>query len=108
MIKEKIIVLGGGLVGRQMARTTGYTATAAVRMLIEGLYKEPGIAPPELVRRPHEPRDFMIRCLRERRVICEEEVMGGSPILGSSRGNRHGASHRSAKVLQIDPFNRHA
>jgi saccharopine dehydrogenase-like NADP-dependent oxidoreductase len=81
MMKEKIIVLGGGLVGGPMARTTGYTATAAVRMLIEGLYKEPGIAPPELVGRHNQPCDFMIRCLRERRVICEEEVMGGSPIL---------------------------
>jgi lysine 6-dehydrogenase len=64
-----------------MARTTGYTATAAVRMLIEGLYSEPGIAPPELVGRYKEPCDFMIRCLRERRVVCEEEVTGGSPIL---------------------------
>jgi saccharopine dehydrogenase-like NADP-dependent oxidoreductase len=63
-----------------MARTTGYTATAAVRMLTEGLYKEPGIAPPELIGRHKEPCDFMIRCLRERGVICEEEVIGGSPI----------------------------
>ena len=64
-----------------MARTTGYTATAAVRMLIEGLYKEPGIVPPELIGRHKEPCDFMIRCLRERQVVCEEEVIGGSPIL---------------------------
>ena len=64
-----------------MARTTGYTATAAVRMLIEGLYKEPGIAPPELIGRHKEPFDFMNRCLRERQVVCEEEVIGGSPIL---------------------------
>jgi len=47
-----------------MARTTGYTATAAVRMLIEGLNEEPGIAPPELIGRHKEPFDFMIRCLR--------------------------------------------
>jgi saccharopine dehydrogenase-like NADP-dependent oxidoreductase len=64
-----------------MARTTGYTATAAVRMLSEGLYREPGIAPPELVGRHEEPFDFMMRCLRDRQVICEEEVSGGSPIL---------------------------
>ena len=64
-----------------MARTTGYTATAAVRMLIEGLYKEPGITPPELIGRHKRPCDFMIRCLRERQVVCEEEVTGGSPIL---------------------------
>jgi len=64
-----------------MARTTGYTATAAARMLIEGLYTEPGIAPPELIGRHREPFDFMIRRLRERQVICEEEVTGGSPVL---------------------------
>ena len=64
-----------------MARTTGYTATAAVRMLSEGLYEEPGIAPPELIGRHEEPCNFMIRCLRERQVVCEEEVSGGTPIL---------------------------
>ena len=64
-----------------MARTTGYTATAAVRMLVEGLYGEPGITPPELIGRHKRPCDFMIRCLRERQVFCEEEVIGGSPIL---------------------------
>lgn len=65
-----------------MARTTGYTATAAVRMLVEGLYTEPGIAPPELIGRHKKPFDFMIRSLRERKVHCEEEVSGGSPVLG--------------------------
>ncbi len=65
-----------------MARTTGYTATAAVRMLIEGLYTEPGIAPPELVGRHIEPFEFMIRCLRERGVCCAEEASGGSPVIG--------------------------
>jgi saccharopine dehydrogenase-like NADP-dependent oxidoreductase len=64
-----------------MARTTGYTATAAVRMLLEGLFQEPGIAPPETVGRHKEPFEFMIRCLQERRVFCEEEVTGGTPVL---------------------------
>jgi saccharopine dehydrogenase-like NADP-dependent oxidoreductase len=59
-----------------MARTTGYTATAAVRMLSEGLYGEPGIAPPELIGRYQEPFDFMIHCLRERQVVYEEEAAG--------------------------------
>jgi saccharopine dehydrogenase-like NADP-dependent oxidoreductase len=65
-----------------MARTTGYTATAAVRMLVEGLYRQPGITPPELIGRHREPFDFMIRCLRERNVVCQEEATGGPPILG--------------------------
>jgi saccharopine dehydrogenase-like NADP-dependent oxidoreductase len=64
-----------------MARTTGYTATAAVRMLAEGWYNEPGIAPPELIGRHKQPFDSMMRSLRERRVVCEEDVVGGSPIL---------------------------
>jgi saccharopine dehydrogenase-like NADP-dependent oxidoreductase len=64
-----------------MARTTGYTATAALRMLIEGLYNEPGIVPPELIGKHPEPFDFIIRCLRDRQVVCEEEVSGGSPVL---------------------------
>ena len=64
-----------------MARTTGYTATAAVRMLAEGLYLEPGIAPPELIGKHKAPFDSMIACLKERRVVCQEEVTGGVPIL---------------------------
>ena len=64
-----------------MARTTGYTATAAVRMLAEGLYTDAGVAPPELIGRYEEPFDFMMHCLRERNVLCEEEVSGGLPIL---------------------------
>jgi len=64
-----------------MARTTGYTATAAVRMLADGLYREPGIAPPELIGKHRAPFDSMIACLKERRVICQEEVTGGEPIL---------------------------
>ncbi len=64
-----------------MARTTGYTATAAVRMLSEGLYTEPGIAPPEMIGRHEEPFNSMIDCLRERGVVCVEDVEGGRPIL---------------------------
>lgn len=32
-----------------MARTTGYTATAAANMFIDGLFKEKGVFPPELI-----------------------------------------------------------
>jgi len=64
-----------------MARTTGYTATAAVRMLGEGLYAEPGIAPPEIIGRDQPAFESMIASLRERRVICDEDVTGGPSIL---------------------------
>ena len=41
-----------------MARTTGYTCTAMVNALAEGLYSEPGLAPPELVGRNEACFDF--------------------------------------------------
>jgi saccharopine dehydrogenase-like NADP-dependent oxidoreductase len=34
-----------------MARTTGFTCTATVRLVAAGLYTRPGIAPPEFVGR---------------------------------------------------------
>ncbi len=34
-----------------MARTTGYTCTAMVHLIADGLWKEPGVAPPEIVGR---------------------------------------------------------
>jgi len=34
-----------------MARTTGYTATGAARLVARGLYRRPGISPPELIGR---------------------------------------------------------
>jgi saccharopine dehydrogenase-like NADP-dependent oxidoreductase len=37
-----------------MARTTGYTCTAMVHAIAEGLYSDPGLSPPELVGRNEE------------------------------------------------------
>jgi saccharopine dehydrogenase-like NADP-dependent oxidoreductase len=54
-----------------MARTTGYAATAAVRMLVAGLYREEGIVPPELVGRVDACVDFMLRMQRERGIVYE-------------------------------------
>jgi len=64
-----------------MARTTGYTATAAVRMLAAGLYRAPGVTPPEIVGRDPACFEFILRRLGERRVVCTEEVENGAPIL---------------------------
>jgi len=57
-----------------MARTTGYTATAAVRMLQKGLFRDRGVFAPELVglRRPCV--DHMLAELRARGVIYEETI----------------------------------
>jgi saccharopine dehydrogenase-like NADP-dependent oxidoreductase len=52
-----------------MARTTGYAATAAVRLMAEGLYRTPGIVPPEVIGREHACVEFMLKRLAERNVI---------------------------------------
>jgi lysine 6-dehydrogenase len=57
-----------------MARTTGYTATMAVRMLARGLYRRKGISPPEYVGEDDRCVAFMIKGLQERGIIYKEEV----------------------------------
>jgi lysine 6-dehydrogenase len=55
-----------------MARTTGYTCTAAVRMLARGLWTEPGIAPPELLGREVVCHDFMLADLERHGVVFRQ------------------------------------
>jgi len=57
-----------------MARTTGYTATVAVRMLAEGMYKEKGISLPEYIGKKQECVEFMLAGLKERGVIYKETI----------------------------------
>ncbi|HEX6940643.1 MAG TPA: saccharopine dehydrogenase C-terminal domain-containing protein [Longimicrobiales bacterium] len=57
-----------------MARTTGYTCTAMVRMLARGLYREPGISPPEYVGRDAACFEFVMRELAARGVVFHERV----------------------------------
>jgi saccharopine dehydrogenase-like NADP-dependent oxidoreductase len=64
-----------------MARTTGYTATAAARLLAAGLYRAPGVVPPEIVGRDPACFEFILRRLGERRVVCTEEAENGAPLL---------------------------
>ena len=52
-----------------MARTTGYTATMALRMVARGLYTEKGISPPEFVGRDAGCVEFMLEGLKERGVV---------------------------------------
>jgi len=60
-----------------MARTTGYTATHAIRMIADGLYTHKGISPPEYIGKYPECVDFMQKGLRNRGVNWEisEEVL---------------------------------
>jgi saccharopine dehydrogenase-like NADP-dependent oxidoreductase len=57
-----------------MARTTGYTASVALRMLASGLFQDKGIVPPEFIGRRPECVAFMLEGLRERNVIYRETV----------------------------------
>jgi len=65
-----------------MARTTGYTATVAARMLAKGLYDQKGISPPEFVGRHQECVDFMLEGLAERGIVFETNEMISAPPTG--------------------------
>jgi len=54
-----------------MARTTGYTATAAANMFLAGLFEEKGVFPPELVGKNEECFKYIRTYLEERNVIYE-------------------------------------
>jgi saccharopine dehydrogenase-like NADP-dependent oxidoreductase len=51
-----------------MARTTGYTCTAAVNLIAKNLFNEKGVFPPELVGKHKNCFDFIISYLKERNV----------------------------------------
>src|SRR6186997_1494410 len=51
-----------------MARTTGYTCTAAVNLIAQDLFSEKGVFPPELVGKDKKCFDFVLDYLKERKV----------------------------------------
>lgn len=51
-----------------MARTTGYTCTAALHLIMEGLFTEKGVFPPELVGGKKTCFDYVVKYLAERHV----------------------------------------
>ena len=51
-----------------MARTTGYTATAAVNMMVDGVFSEKGVFPPELVGRHGACFEYFMRYLKQRNI----------------------------------------
>lgn len=57
-----------------MARTTGYTATAAANLIIEKLFNEKGVFPPELVGKHKVCFNFVMHHLKERNVIYKKET----------------------------------
>ncbi len=55
-----------------MARTTGYTCTAVVNLVINNLFNEKGVFPPELIGK-HEPCfTFILNYLKERNVVYKK------------------------------------
>ena len=55
-----------------MSRTTGYTATAAANLFLEGLFKEKGVFPPELVGKHEACFNYFIKYLSERNVVYKK------------------------------------
>ncbi len=60
-----------------MSRTTGYTATAAANMFLEGLFDEKGVFPPELVGKYERCFNYFMKYLEERNIhyIKSEKVL---------------------------------
>lgn len=59
-----------------MARTTGYTCTAAVNLIAQNLFREKGVYPPELIGKHKTCFDFVLTYLKERKVNWIEKVYG--------------------------------
>ncbi len=59
-----------------MARTTGFTATMAVRMVIGGLYKKTGISPPEYMGMQPGCVPYLLDGLKKRGITYCETIKG--------------------------------
>ena len=51
-----------------MARTTGYTCTAAVNLIANSLFNKEGVYPPELVGNDQSCFDYVLKYLKDRNV----------------------------------------
>ena len=57
-----------------MARTTGYTATASINLILEKLFIKKGVYPPEMVSENKIIFDFILKYLQERDVIIKKYI----------------------------------
>lgn len=57
-----------------MARTTGYTATAGVRLIADGMFVKPGVHPPEFVGEDEACLEFVLAHLAERNIHYKKTV----------------------------------
>jgi saccharopine dehydrogenase-like NADP-dependent oxidoreductase len=60
-----------------MARTTGYTCTAGAELVLQGLYSEKGVSPPEYVGRHDDCFEFIMRYLALRGVNYRVDATSG-------------------------------
>lgn len=58
-----------------MARTTGYTATAAVNIVEQGLFNEKGVFPPELVGKHSACFEYFMQYLLDRGIVYRKETI---------------------------------
>ena len=59
-----------------MSRTTGYTCTAAVNLIMKELFTDKGVFPPELVGKHKNCFDFVMNYLKERNVNWKRSELG--------------------------------
>jgi saccharopine dehydrogenase-like NADP-dependent oxidoreductase len=57
-----------------MSRTTGYTATAAANMLLEGLFDDKGVFPPELVGKKEDCFRYILDYLEDRNIVYKKQT----------------------------------
>jgi saccharopine dehydrogenase-like NADP-dependent oxidoreductase len=58
-----------------MSRTTGYTCTAALHLLINNLFSTKGVFPPELLGKDETCFNFMLQYLRERNIEYHKSML---------------------------------
>lgn len=58
-----------------MARTTGYTCTAAANLVLDGLFSRKGICPPEFVGEDEKCFEFVVKYLSDRNVNYRKETV---------------------------------
>ena len=58
-----------------MARTTGYTATASINLILENLWNDYGVFPPEMVGAKPECIQFILQYLSQRDIVISEKTL---------------------------------
>jgi len=58
-----------------MARTTGYTATASINLILENIWNDYGVFPPEMVGVKPECIQFILQYLSQRDVVISEKTL---------------------------------